>query len=193
MKKINLLSFSGIIAGVIASLCCIGPGVVLFLGFGSIAAFSVFELYRPYFILVSFILISLAFYLAYRKKKVKCEDGSCKVENASKKTKIGVWTFTLLSVLAVGFPYLNLTTQTSANEHVYSNATAILKINGMDCKGCATGIEGSLASIKGVRKVRVDFETGKAIVEYDNSKIKPSVLIDHVNKNGFKATIEQAK
>lgn len=193
MEKTTLASVGGMSAAVIASLCCIGPLLVVFLGVGSIAAFSVFEIYRPYFIGLTVALIGLAFYLTYRKREVKCEDGTCKIESASTWAKTGVWTVAVLAGLAVGFPYLGFAPQASVNKAVDSTAVVILNIDGMDCKACAAGIEGSLANIKGVRKARVDFESGKATVEYDDMIVKPTVFVDRVNESGFKATIEKGK
>jgi copper chaperone CopZ len=193
MEKTTLVSVGGVIAAVIASLCCIGPVLVVFLGVGSIAAFSVFEIYRPYLIGLTVALIGLAFYLTYRKQEVKCEDGTCKVESASKWAKTGVWTVTTLAGLAIAFPYLGFAPQTSVNKAVDSTAVVTVNISGMDCKACAAGVEGSLANIKGVRKARVDFQSGKATIEYDRKIVKPTVFIERVTESGFTATIEKGK
>lgn len=193
MEKTTLASVGGMAAAVIALLCCIGPVLVAFLGVGSIAAFSVFEAYRPYLIGLTVVLIALAFYLTYRKREVKCEDGTCKMESASRWAKTSVWVVTILAGLAVGFPYLGLAPQTPVNKGVDSTAVVTLNISGMDCKACATGVEGSLANIKGVRRARIDFQSGKATVEYDGKIVKPSVFVDRVNESGFEATIEKGK
>jgi len=193
VKKTTLTSVGGITAAVIASLCCIGPVVVMFLGVGSIAAFSVFEAYRPHLIGVTVALIGLAFYLTYRKREVKCEDGTCKVESGSKWAKTGIWGATIVAVLVIGFPHLGFAPQTTANQTVDSTAIVTLNISGMDCKACAAGLEGSLANVKGVRKARVDFQGGKATIEYDGKVIKPSMFVDRVNESGFNATIAKEK
>lgn len=191
MKKTSLASVGGVIAAVLASLCCIGPVVVLFLGVGSIAAFSVFEAYRPYLIGFTVVLIGLAFYLTYRKREIKCEDGKCTVERGSAWARTGIWGATIVAVVAIGFPYLGLAPHTTVNETVDSSAMVTLNIDGMDCKPCALGLEGSLASIDGVRKARVDFERGKATLEYNAHRVKPAAFVDRVHENGFTATIEK--
>ena len=193
MEKTTLTSVGGIAAAVIASLCCIGPVFVVLLGAGSITALSIFEVYRPYLIGLTSVLIGLAFYLTYRKREVKCEDGTCKVENGSKWAKRGVWSATIVAVLAIGFPYLGFAPQTAVNKAVDSAAVVTLNISGMDCKACAFGLEGSLAGMKGVRKARVDFEGGRATLEYDTKIAKPTSFIDRVNQSGFSATIEKGK
>lgn len=193
MEKQTLVSVGGVTAAVIASLCCIGPVLVVFLGVGSLAAFSAFEIYRPYLIGLTVALIGLAFYLTYRKREVKCEDGTCRIESVSKWAKTGVWTVTILAGLAVGFPYLGFAPQTHVNKAVDSTAVVTLNISGIDCKACAVGIEGSLANIKGVRKARVDYQSGKATIEYDSKIVKPTVFVDRVNDSGFKTTIQKGK
>lgn len=193
MEKTTLASVGGIVAAVIASLCCIGPVLVMLLGIGSIAAFSIFEVYRPYLIGLAVALIGSAFYLTYRKREVKYEDGTCKMGCASRWVRTGVWTVTILAGLAIGFPYWGFAPQTSVNETVNSTAVVKLSISGMDCRACAAGVEGSLANIEGVRKARVDFESGKATIEFDNKVVKPTAFVERVNDSGFKGTIEVGK
>lgn len=193
MEKQTLASVGGVTAAIIASLCCIGPLIVVVLGAGSIAAFSAFEIYRPYLIGVTVALIGLAFYLTYRKREIKCEDGTCKMESASSRAKTGVWTVTVLAGLAIAFPYFEFTPQTSVNKSVDSTSVITLNISGMDCKACAVGVEGSLANIEGVRKARVDFQSGTATIEYDGRIVKPTAFVDRVNESGFKAVIEKGK
>ncbi|MDE3056734.1 MAG: cation transporter [Bacteroidota bacterium] len=193
MERRTLTSVGGITAALLASLCCIGPLLVAFLGIGSIAAFSVFETYRPYLIGLTILLIASAFYLTYRKREVKCEDGTCKIEGASKFTKAGVWTVTVLAGLAIAFPYFGFAPQTSANKSVDSTSVVTLNISGMDCEACAAGLETSLSGMNGVRKAGVDFQKGKATIEYNDNVVKPIALVNRVHENGFTATIEKGK
>lgn len=193
MQKTTLVSAGGFTAAVVASLCCIGPLVAVFLGIGSIAAFSVFEVYRPYLIGLSIALIAFAFYTTYRKREIKCEDGTCKLESGSKLMKTSLWSVTMLTLLAIAVPYLGFAPHTYANQAVDSTAIVRLNVVGMDCKACAAGVEASLSRITGVRKVQVDFENGKATIEYDGRIVKPSVFIEHINENGFEASLEKGE
>ena len=193
MEKKSVASGAGLIAAVLASLCCIGPVIAVSLGVGSIAAFSVFEAYRSYLIGLTVVLVGLAFYLTYRKREIKCEDGTCKIESASRWAKTGVWSVTIVAVFALGFPYVGFAPHNSVNKAVDSTAVVTLNITGMDCKACAVGIEGSLAGIMGVRKARVDFESGKTTIEYDNRTVNPTVFVERVSESGFSANIEKGK
>ncbi len=79
MKKPNFswTLTGGVIAGLAASLCCIGPLVALSLGLGSFAASAWFAQWRPVLLGVTFVLLGLAWYLTYRRPKADCADGSC--------------------------------------------------------------------------------------------------------------------
>jgi mercuric ion transport protein len=191
MEKTSLSTVGGIIAAIIASLCCIGPVLVALIGVGSIGAFSVFESYRPYLIGITVLLLGFAFYLVYRKREVKCEDGSCKIQDAGKWNKVGIWSATLLAAVAIAFPYLGVAPLASANVAVQGKAVVSLNVEGMDCKACATGVEGSLASIHGVHKARVSFEKGEAVIDYDPALVKPDAFVKRVKENGFSATIRE--
>lgn len=193
MEKTSLPAVGGIIAAIIASLCCIGPVLVALVGIGSIGAFAVFENYRPYLIGITVVLLGVAFYLVYKNREVKCEDGTCKIEDAGKWNKIGVWSATILAVAAIAFPYLGVAPSAPANVAVQGKAIVTLSIEGMDCKACAKGVEASLARIKGVRKANVEYDQGKAEIEYDPAIVQPKAFVDQVNESGFTAKISDQR
>lgn len=48
---------------------------------------------------------------------------------------------------------------------------ATLEIEGMTCQSCALGVEYELKQVAGVADVKVDYQTGKAVVEYDPAQV----------------------
>ena len=62
MKKpgISWTLAGGVAAGVVASLCCIGPLLSLGLGLGSFAAAAWFAQWRPVLLGITFVLLGLA-------------------------------------------------------------------------------------------------------------------------------------
>lgn len=48
-----------------------------------------------------------------------------------------------------------------------------LTIKGMTCSGCAVKIERKLKAIEGIVKAKADYVSGKVMVTYDESKVKP--------------------
>lgn len=200
MKKEKLTATGAVITAIIASLCCIGPIAVAMIGVGSIAAFSIFWDFRPYLIGLTIVLLGIAFYLTYRKREIVCEDGTCKFESASKWSKGAVWLATLIAMLAIAYPYVGSTstavaqsTLTRQPQETTRSALAILNIDGMDCRGCAKGLEATLARLDGVKKAVVEYEQSRAVVEYDSTKVNTEKLIASVDETGFKATLAGEK
>lgn len=63
-------------------------------------------------------------------------------------------------------------------------------ILGMHCGACSTGIEMFLSNTEGVTSAHVDYDSKKATVEYDDTKIKDEGVIKAVEEAGFKAKAE---
>lgn len=189
MQKFTLHTVGGVITAVIASLCCNGPIAVALIGVGSISAFSIFETYRPYLIGFPVVILGLAFYLTYRKREVKCEDGTCKIENAGKWSKISLWLAAVIAITAILFPYFGASSSAATNISDVPGTTVVLSIKGMDCAGCARGVEGMLAGVKGVRQAKVDFDNGMAEVIYDPQIVKPETFIHRINETSYEASI----
>ena len=64
----------------------------------------------------------------------------------------------------------------------------LFNIEGMHCGACSAGIEMFLSNTEGVISAKVDYNTKKADVEYNDLKIKDSDIIKTVEEAGFKAT-----
>ncbi|MCH7567943.1 MAG: heavy-metal-associated domain-containing protein [Nanoarchaeota archaeon] len=60
----------------------------------------------------------------------------------------------------------------------------ILKIQGMHCSGCATGLE-ILLNTKGI-KAKVDFDSKKAEVEFNPDKISLEKIKKEIENVGYK-------
>lgn len=94
----------GIIASVIASLCCIGPLVFTILGVSGAAALTKFEVVRTPMLLLVIILFSIAGVSLYRKRKL-CEPGSiCADPRKFKKMTKFFWFGLVIAVLAIASP-----------------------------------------------------------------------------------------
>jgi len=62
-----------------------------------------------------------------------------------------------------------------------------LQISGMHCASCATLINNSLSSAKGVKSANVNYATAKATVDFDEKKISQAELINLVKQAGYSA------
>src|SRR5699024_11339690 len=60
-------------------------------------------------------------------------------------------------------------------------------INGMTCASCAQSVEKATEKLEGVYESNVNLATEKMIVEYDDSIVSVSDIIDAVSNVGYKA------
>ena len=184
-----------VIAAVTASLCCILPVIAVALGLTGFAASQFFERWRTALLGVTFALLAVGFYFAYRPRRQACEPGSaCERTPVGRWNRVILWLATVVVVVLAAFPYYSgWVAQAVAKGKQPAQATlqagearAVLEIEGMDCSACATLIEKNLVRIPGVRAAQVSFEKKRASVEYDPKAVQPSRFVRAVEEAGYK-------
>lgn len=101
------LAASGI-AAVLASTCCLGPLVLVALGFSGawIGNLTVLEPYRPVFIGVALVALFFAWRRIFRPAQA-CKPGEvCAVPQAQRTYKLLFWIVATLVLIALAFPYV---------------------------------------------------------------------------------------
>lgn len=99
---------AGGIAALIASVCCLGPLVLLALGIGGawVANLTALEPFRPWFLGAALIALFFAWRRIYRPA-VACKPGEvCAVPTTRRAYKIAFWVVAALVGIALGFPYV---------------------------------------------------------------------------------------
>lgn len=66
---------------------------------------------------------------------------------------------------------------------------ANLIVSGMHCASCSLLIERKLNDTAGVKSARVNFAAGKAIIEFDESRLTEKKLVEIIGHLGYKASI----
>jgi copper chaperone CopZ len=177
----------GVLAGVAASLCCIGPLLSLGLGLGSFAAAAWFAQWRPVLLGVTFVLLGLAWYLTYRRPKADCEDGSC-ARPPGKAARLSLWIGILVALAAAIYPSLPAAHhRINAAPVASSDAKFSVLIPSMDCPPCAAGIEASLSRAPGVKQAVVNYDTKAAVLVYDPAVTSRDKLLALIDASGFPA------
>lgn len=107
--KKGLVAGLSVLGAIGASACCIIPFALFTLGvtgawIGNLTALAP---YKPLFVVGTLALLAPGFYLVYRRPKAAvCADGSYCARPASNRiAKIGLWTATVLVLLAMTFKY----------------------------------------------------------------------------------------
>lgn len=100
--------YAGGVAAILASTCCLGPLVLLMLGFSGawIGNLTALEPYRPYFVVVAMAALFFAYRQIFRPA-VACKPGEvCAVPQVRTTYKAIFWLVAILILIAVSFPFV---------------------------------------------------------------------------------------
>lgn len=107
--KKGLIAGLSVLGAIGASACCVIPFALFTLGVSGewIGNLTALAPYKPLFVVGTLALLAVGFYLVYRRPKAAvCADGSyCARPASSRVTKIGLWTATVLVLVAITFSF----------------------------------------------------------------------------------------
>lgn len=99
---------AGVLAGIGASLCCVGPLLLLSLGLSGVwvANLTAFEPVRPLFMGLALLFIGLSFHRLYLAKPA-CDPGKpCADDEAIRRQRLIFWGVTIPLLGLLAFPWL---------------------------------------------------------------------------------------
>lgn len=98
--------FAAAVGGVAASVCCVGPLLLLSLGVSGawITQLTALEPFRPYLIAVTLALLAYAGYLTYRRTPACAAGASCDVAG-NRRQRLMFWIVGVAIVALLAFPY----------------------------------------------------------------------------------------
>jgi len=101
---------AGVIAGITASACCIGPLVLLMLGISGswISNLTALEPYRPIFIGITLLFLGLAFRKLYLVPQSCAIESPCARPANLRKQRVLFWLVTAVIALMIAFPWYGL-------------------------------------------------------------------------------------
>ena len=194
----GLLVASSVVAAVLASFCCILPIVFALTGFTIMGASAAFAEWRPYLLTLTFGLLGLGFYFAYRAAKAECGPGGiCAKPTPKRSGRLMLWLATAAVIIFAAFPYFSgtvaefmLSQSNSATAQPSQDMPklqhASIAIQGMDCASCATAIENKLKAVPGVHDAKVSFEDGTAEVDYETGSASIEQLEKAIQEAGYR-------
>ncbi|MFZ3184342.1 MAG: mercuric ion transporter MerT [Pseudomonas sp.] len=100
--------FAGGLAAILASTCCLGPLVLITLGFSGawISNLTVLEPYRPLFIGAALVALLFAYRRIFRPIQACIPGEVCAIPQVRITYKLLFWLVTALVLVALGFPYI---------------------------------------------------------------------------------------
>ncbi len=187
--------FGAILAAITASVCCVGPLVLLALGVSGawIGNLTALEPYRSIFAVLAFGFLGFAFYRVYRKPKAEeCEEGSyCANPRADRINKTVLWIVTVAIVGLLAFPYVapRLFAGATSADQTAKTAQVVLAVENMTCASCPLTVGSSLRQVPGVVDVQATLNPPQAIVSYDPTKATVDDLIADTTNAGYPSAL----
>lgn len=98
---------AGILAAIGASICCVGPLVLLALGISGawISSLTALEPYRPIFIGLTLLFLGLAFYRLYLAQPVCTPGSACANPRMLKRQRLTFWIVAILVLGLIAVPW----------------------------------------------------------------------------------------
>lgn len=191
-KQTGLIALAaGTVAAVLASLCCAGPLLAVWLGISGAVALAGLGKYHVYFIVAAVLILAVGGVYVWKRQK------ACGISASRGKFWAPLLiSFALFGILTLGInqvliPYLSASssaTTTTAPTSTQLNV-AVFNIEGMDCAGCVGTIHAALSKAAGVRSASVLFKEKQAKVTYDSSVTNPDRLIAVVASTHYAAKL----
>lgn len=99
---------AGGLAAILASTCCLGPLLLITLGFSGawIGNLTVLEPYRPLFIGASLVALFFAWRRIFRPTQACAAGEVCAIPQVRSTYKLLFWMVAALILVALGFPYI---------------------------------------------------------------------------------------
>ncbi len=182
-------------AAIAASVCCLGPLVLVGLGFSGawIGNLSAFERYRPLFMFITFGFLAFAFYKVYSKPKIDCceTDSYCANPKADKINKIALWSVTVLVIgMLISPNVIGAFASKSSTTQPVTTKRVVLNVEGMTCAACSVTVSKSLKRVDGVQEVNVTLTPPEAVVTFDPAKVKVEQLIEATKNVGYQTSVK---
>lgn len=175
----------GILSALTASICCVGPLVIVLLGLGGLGLGVVFGKYHWYFILGAAFLLAFA-WKSYLKEKKSCEAAQCEMKAKNRTRNLLI----LASAVVTFFSALNLYTLLRPSEEkstLVSGAQISIQVKGMSCFTCEVTVRTAIKKLPGVSEAKASARDERVIVTYDPQKVSLDELLHAINKTGYKA------
>ncbi|MBI4972728.1 MAG: hypothetical protein HZC16_02790 [Candidatus Omnitrophica bacterium] len=103
--KDRFTSIGGMFTAFLAASCCLGPALFLAFGITGLGFLSRLEVFRPYLLIATFVLVGISYYYAYGKGS-RCKDGAVCSPRGMRINRVLFWVLVGFAVFGISFPYV---------------------------------------------------------------------------------------
>jgi len=191
---------AGVLAAIVASLCCITPVLAFLGGIGGIAAtFSLLEPFRPFLIGFTVLVLGYAWYQQLKQEKQEincdCEEKPGKTKFIHTKKFLGI--VSTVAIIMLSFPsYSHIFYPDIQNNKIAVSDNIRLiefEVEGMTCSGCEQHVSYEVNQLPGIIETFVSYEDAIALVKYDTSLLDEDKITTAINATGYKVVASQEK
>ncbi|MEQ9424055.1 MAG: mercuric transport protein MerTP [Cyclobacteriaceae bacterium] len=184
---------AGVLAAIVASLCCITPVLAFVGGIGGIAAtFSWLEPFRPFLIGITVLVIGFAWYQQLKPSKEEidcdCEDETGKTKLLHSKKFLGI--VTVFAIVMLAFPSYShiFYPEVASSGFAQSDNVRLVEfeIEGMTCTGCEQHVTYEVSQLPGIIGTQVSYESANAFVKFDASQLDEKKITEAIDATGYK-------
>jgi copper chaperone CopZ len=186
--------FTGLVAALAASSCCIPPIIAAIAGIGGASSsMSWVEPFRPYLIGLAVVAIGYAWYSHLKQKKE--DDCGCSIGKPKwYQTRTFLVSMTVFAVLSISLPYYSGIFYSDNKKEVIvsdqSNVETIeIKIDGMTCNACQEHVDHAVNELNGIISINTSYSKANTIVEFDSEQTSQEKIEKAVNSTGY--TVKQ--
>ncbi len=179
---------AGVVSALLASVCCVGPLLLVAIGLGSGAAFI--GRYH-WLLLIGGIAILSWSWTKYLREKTVCD---CE-HTAMPGRRAGLTTLLIATVIVLGLAGLNISRYvfasppgTSQKQGVADGLNrVVIQVEGMSCATCEIVVRRALGQVAGVKSARVSVAAKMAEIDFDPKQTTPAALVSAINATGYQA------
>jgi mercuric ion transport protein len=187
----NASLFASALAAIGASVCCVGPLVLLMLGIGGawVAHLTALEPLRPWFIAATLLFLGLAFHRLFLRPRV-CEPGSPCAEPIALRRQRWIsrlspsrcscccwcpgWRRSSFEVILMRKSLVGLVLAIAVLGSLAApSQTAVLDVQNMSCGLCPVTVKKALEKVPGVSQAQIDFHKKTATVTFRPTRPLP--------------------
>jgi len=175
----------GILSAITASVCCLGPFVLILAGLGSLGLGAVIGKYHWYFITGAGALLAFA-WRSFLKEKKSCETRQCEMENKNMTRNI-LMGATLVVMTFVGLNVYTYAKGSPTEVTAKSGVQMTIPVEGMTCFTCEMAVQSAVKKLPGVSHATASAKNGNLAVAYDPAKVSLDEIVNAVNETGYQA------
>ncbi len=182
--------FTGVLAAIATSSCCIPPVIAAIAGVGGASSsLSWMDPLRPYLVILAVVAIGYAWYSHLKAKKE--DDCGCEIEKPRFfQTRAFLIGMTIFAVISISFPYYShVFFSDNAKDVQLSENSKVEKIEisikGMTCAACETHVDHAVNELEGIIKVKSSYDDAKTTIEFDTTQVSREEIKKAVNSTGY--------